>query len=173
MIAFVTLFLGLVLGPKQVDLLVEGDPAAVVLQLDDVEIGRKTERPWSFDCDLGPRLAPHKLEALALDEAGEVQGRAVQWINLPRSRAEVAFLLEGEDPQRPDSARLVWKHIEFEQADSIRLRFDGREIPNDGLGILRLPDYDPAELHVLEADLQFPDGAQYKAELSFGTQIIG
>ena len=122
MITFVTLFLGLVLGPKQVDLLVEGDPAAVVLQLDGVEIARKSEQPWSFDCDLGPRLTPHKLEALALDEAGEVLGRAVQWINLPRSRAEVAFLLEGEDPKRPDSARLLWQHIEFDQADSIRLR---------------------------------------------------
>ncbi|MGB5341596.1 MAG: hypothetical protein WBO69_20135 [Thermoanaerobaculia bacterium] len=171
MITFVTLFLGLVLGPKQVDLLVEGDPAAVVLQLDGVEIDRKSGQPWSFDCDLGPRLAPHKLEALALNKAGEVQGRAIQWINLPRSRAEVAFLLEGEDPQRPDSARLVWKHIEFDQADSIRLRFDGREVPYDGLGIIRLPEYDPAKLHVLEADLQFPDGAHYEAELSFGTRL--
>jgi len=171
MITFVTLFLGLVLGPKQVDLLVEGAPAAVVLQLDGVEIDRKSGQPWSFDCDLGPRLAPHKLEALALNKAGEVQGRAIQWINLPRSRAEVAFLLEGEDPQRPDSARLVWKHIEFNQADSIRLRFDGREVPYDGLGIIRLPEYDPAKLHVLEADLQFPDGAHYEAELSFGTRL--
>ncbi len=55
MITFVTLFLGLVLGPKQVDLLVEGNPAAVVLQLDGVEIDRKSGQPWSFDCDLGPR----------------------------------------------------------------------------------------------------------------------
>lgn len=171
MITFVTLFLGLVLGPKQVDLLVEGDPAAVVLQLDGVEIDRKSGQPWSFDCDLGPRLAPHKLEALALNEAGEVQGRAIQWINLPRSRAEVAFLLEGEDPQRPDRARLIWQHIEFDQADSIRLRFDGREVPYDGLGIIRLPDYDTAELHVLEAELQFKDGARYEAELSFGTRL--
>jgi len=171
MIAFVTLFLGLVLGPKEVDLLVEGDPAAVILQLDGIEIGRKSEPPWTFDCDLGSLLAPHKLEALALDAKGEVQDRAIQWINLPRSRAEVAFLLEGDDPKRPDSARLVWKHIEFDQADSIRLRFDGRDVPYDGLGTMRLPDYDPTKLHVLEADLRFPDGAHYEAELSFGTRL--
>lgn len=171
MIAFATLFLGLVLGPKQVDLLVEGNPAAVILQLDDVEIDRKSEPPWSFDCDLGPRLAPHKLEALVLNEGGEVQGRAVQWVNLPRSRAEVAFLLEGDDPKRPDRARLVWRHIEFDQAESIRLRFDGRDVAYDGLGTIRLPAYDPATLHVLEADLKFPDGAHYEAELSFGVRL--
>ncbi|MGB5390362.1 MAG: hypothetical protein WBP10_09325, partial [Thermoanaerobaculia bacterium] len=34
-----------------------------------------------------------------------------------------------------------------------------------------LPEYDPAKLHVLEADLQFPDGAHYEAELSFGTRL--
>ena len=171
MIAFATLFLGLVLGPKQVDILVEGDPAAVMLQLDGVEIGRKSEPPWSFECDLGPRLAPHKLEALVLNQADEIQARAVQWINLPRSRAEVAFLLEGDDPKRPDSARLVWKHIEFDQADSIRLRFDGRDVSYDGLGTIRLPDYDPEKLHILEAELRFPDGAHYEAELSFGTRL--
>ena len=171
MIVFATLFLGLVLGPKQVDLLVEGDPAAVILQLDGVEIGRKSDPPWSFDCDLGPRLTPHKLEAYFLNEDGEVADRAVQWINLPRSRAEVGFVLEGEDPERPDRARLVWEHIEFDQAESIRLRFDGQKVPYEGLGTIRLPDYDPAQLHVLEADLEFPDGAHYAAELSFGTRL--
>lgn len=171
MITFATLFLGLVLGPKDVDLLVEGAPAAVILELDGNEIARRTEPPWSFDCDLGPRLEPHKLEALALDEWGEVQDRAVQWINLPRSRAEVAFVLEGEDPKRPDSARLVWKHIEFDQADSTRVRFDGRDVPYDGLGSIRLPAYDPDELHVLQADLRFPDGAHYEAELGFGPRL--
>ena len=171
MIAFATLFLGLVLGPKQVDLLVEGEPAAVILQLDGVEIGRRSEQPWSFDCDLGDRLAPHKLEALFVNDRGEVEERAIQWINLPRSRAEVAFLLEGRDPKRPDTTRLVWQHIEFDQADSIRLRLDGREVPYDGLGTIRLPDYDPSELHVLRADLEFPDGAHYAAELAFGTRL--
>jgi hypothetical protein len=140
MIAFATLFLGLVLGPKQVDLIVEGNPTAVVLQLDGVEIARKSAPPWSFECNLGPQLEPHKLEALFVNDRGEVQDRAVQWINLPRSRAEVAFLLEGEDPKRPDTAQLLWRHIEFDQADSIRLRFDGRDVPYDGIGTIRLPD---------------------------------
>jgi len=171
MIAFATLFLGLVLGPKQVDLIIEGNPTAVVLQLDGVEIARKSAPPWSFECDLGSQLEPHKLEALFVNDRGEVQEKAVQWINLPRSRAEVAFLLEGEDPKRPDTAQLLWRHIEFDQADSIQLRFDGRDVPYDGIGTIRLPDYNPEELHVLEADLKFPDGAHYAAELSFGTRL--
>lgn len=171
MIAFATLFLGLVLGPKQVDLIVEGNPTAVVLQLDGVEIARKSTPPWSFKCDLGPQLEPHKLEALLVNDRGEVEERAIQWINLPRSRAEVAFVLEGADPKRPDTAHLLWQHIEFDQADSIRLRFDGRDVAYDGLGTIRLPAYDPSELHVLEADLRFPDGAHYVAELAFGTRL--
>ncbi len=171
MIAFATLFLGLVLGPKQVDLVVEGDPSAVILQLDEVEVGRKIEEPWSFEIDLGPQLEPHKLEALMVNDRGEVVERAIQWVNLPRSRAEVAFVLEGEDPKRPDTAHLLWQHIEFDLAESIQLRFDGRDVAYDGLGTIRLPAYDPAELHVLEADLTFPDGAHYLAELAFGSRL--
>jgi hypothetical protein len=146
-VAFVTLFLGLTLGPQDVALRVEGDISAVILQLDDQEVARLMGAPWVTHCDLGSDLHPHKLEAIAFDTRGEIADRALQWINLPRSRAEAAFVLEGEDPRAPTHARLVWRHIEYEQALEATIRFDGRKLPYETLDAL------------------------YKAELSFGTRL--
>lgn len=172
MITFAFLFLGLVLGPHQVEFLVEGEVAAVRLELDGETVGELRAEPWRLQVDFGPALRPHKLEAIALDEKGQAIDTARQLINLPRERAEAALLLEGQDPQKPDSARLVWQHMEFETAEKTTFRFDGEVLPLSGPDQVQLPDYDPAALHAIEADIRFPDGVHYQAELSMGGQTI-
>ncbi len=172
MIAFAFLFLGLVLGIHEVEILVEGDVAAVRLELDGEVIGELTSEPWRLPIDFGPTLRPHSLHAIALDAKGQEIDAARQLINLPRERAEAALLLEGPDPQKPDSARLVWQHMEFQTAEKITFRFDGQELPLSGPDQVRLPDYDPAVLHTIEASIRFPDGVRYQAELNLGGQTI-
>ena len=171
MITFATLFLGLVLGPQEVSLAVEGSVAQVVVRLDDRQIASLTGPPWTVEVDFGEHLHPHKLEAEALDSGGESLDRAVQWINLPRGRAEAAWVLDGTDDARPLGARLVWSHVAHADAATLSARFNGRPIAVSSAGQVRFPAYDPDELQVLEADLTFADGAGYRAEIGFGARL--
>lgn len=172
MITFAFLFLGLILGTHEVEVLVEGEVAAVRLELDGEVVGEITDAPWQSRVDFGPVLQPHRLEAVALDAKDREIDRARQLINLPRERAEAALLLEGSDPRRPDSARLVWQHVEYQTAEKISFRFDGKELPLSGPDRVALPAFDPDALHSIEASVRFPDGVRYDAELNIGGQTI-
>lgn len=174
MIAFATLLLGLVLGPHQIDLVVESDAVVrVELLLDGTAAGEDLEAPWSIRCDLGAELHPHRLQAVAYDAEGGEVGRATQWVNLPRGRAEAAFVLEGEDARRPTTARLIWRHIEYDTAEKVVVRLDGRPLPFESTDRIQLPELDPAQLHTLQADLVFPDRTRYEAEIAFSGRVGG
>lgn len=168
MIAFAFLFLGLVVGEHDVELIVEGEVAEVAIVLDGVEQQVLSAPPWRFTCDLGERLRPHLLEAIARDAAGREIARARQLINLPRSVAEVAILLEGEDRRRPDGGRLLWQHLEFSQAERIDLTVDGERLALTGEQRFELPDLEGDRLHELRAEVVFPDRSRYSAEVRFG-----
>ena len=172
MITFAFLFLGLVLGVHEVELLVEGEVAEIRLELDGEVVAEISVEPWRTEIDFGPALSPHKLEAVALDVDGEEIDRVRQLINLPRQRAEAALLLEGPDPENPTSARLVWKHVEFQTAEKTTFLFDGEELPLSGPDQVLLPEFDAESLHSIEASIRFPDGVHYQAELNFGGQTI-
>ena len=90
MIAFLTLFLGLVTGVQPVEFTVT-DPQVVrmELRLDGRTIGVLQRSPWQLNCDFGPALVPHELVAVGFNSAGVPVGRAQQWINMPRRRAVV------------------------------------------------------------------------------------
>lgn len=174
MIAFATLLLGLVLGPHPIDLVVESDAVARVgLLLDGEPAGEDREAPWSIVCDLGPELHPHRLEAVAYDAEGRELERATQWVNLPRGRAEAAFVLEGEEPGNPERARLIWRHIEYETAQRVVVRLDGEPLPFTTTDRIPLPEVEPGALHTLEAELVFPDGTRYQAEHAFSARPAG
>ena len=151
MITFAFQFLGLILGVHEVEILVEGEVAAIQVTLDGETVGELTAPPWLLEVDFGPVLHPHKLEATALDEDGQQIDLARQLINLPRQRAAAALLLEGQ---------------------SIPFLFAGKELPLDGPDKVRLPDYDPNTLHTIESSIRFPDGVRYQAELNLGGQMI-
>lgn len=172
MITFAFVFLGLILGVHEVELLVEGDVAAVRLELDGAVVGELEHEPWKIDCDFGASLEPHILEAVALDAAGAEISRIRQLINLPGERAQTAILLEGSDPERPETARLIWQHIEYPTAERITFRFDGEALPLSGPDRVDLPAYDSGTLHSLESEIVFPDGARYLAELNLGGRTV-
>jgi hypothetical protein len=166
MIAFAFAFLGLILGPHQIELVVEGDVALVRVELDGGLVGELTGEPWSLECDFGPELHPHKREAIAFDPLGREISRARQLINLPRARAEAALILESDGGGSPETARLIWQHIEYSSAELVAFRFDDEQLAPIGPDRVQLPEYDPSSLHLLEAELRFPDGAHYRAELN-------
>src|SRR6185295_17600956 len=108
-IAFATLWLGLVTGSVPVELLVGADVARVEVRLDGEICSTLSEPPWAASCELGGELAPHELVALAFDAKEAQVGEARQWLNLPREPAEleVAVTREAGPPPRL-SARLAW-----------------------------------------------------------------
>lgn len=166
-IVFISLFLGVAAGPKQVEVAVDANVAAVELRLDGAVAARIDGPPWAARVDLGPELAPHHLEAVAFDAAGGEVGRAEQWVNLPRRRHELRLLLE-RDAGRVVGGRLAWDSVEFDAPASLRLSFDGRAIATDDAATFTLPRHAADELHVVSAEAVFPDGATARADAVFG-----
>ena len=167
MITFLSLFLGLVTGPYQVQVAVGEPVAAVELRLDGRQIGIDREEPWEIACDFGEALRPHRLTAVALDADGEEVGRVDQWINLPRSRAEAGLVIEERDGGAR-AARLVWESMEHDRTSSVAVTLDGERLAAGADGTYPLPPFDERLPHVLRADLVFPGNERSHAERVIG-----
>ncbi len=111
MIAFASLFLGLIVGPEPIEILVGDEVAAVELRLDGRTVGELRGAPWRLVCDFGPQLRPHELLAVAYDLNRREIARARQWINLPRRPAEASVMLDGGADGRGLIARLSWESV--------------------------------------------------------------
>ncbi len=167
MITFITLFLGLVTGPHQVQVAVGEPVAAVEFRLDGEQVAVDRDEPWSAQCDFGAELRPHRLTAVALDEAGKELEHVDQWINLPRSRVEAGLVVEnGSEGKR--RARLVWESMEQERPVSIAVTLDGSPLAAGADGTYPLPALNWRDPHVLRAELVFP-----KDERSHVDAVIG
>ncbi|MDX1643710.1 MAG: hypothetical protein R3244_05045 [Thermoanaerobaculia bacterium] len=123
-LAFATLFLSLVVGPHPVEVRVDDSVERVALELDGSRVAVLGEPSWRGTVDFGGRLEPHRLEAIALDAAGEELARTVQWINLPTPGADVEVLLARDGDGR-NVASLTWASVTGLAPESIRLIFDG------------------------------------------------
>ena len=167
-IAFLTLFLGLTLGPQPVELTVTGPVAAVELLLDGAPAGRIAGPPWQGQIDFGPSLVPHELVARALDAQGNEIGRAQQWLNLPRPPAEVDILLENGAEDRPVAARLTWQSLTGEKPSAIGVTFDDRPLILDADRRVQLPAWNPETGHVLTAELRFSGALTARRDVVFG-----
>ena len=168
MIAFATLFLGLVAGAHDVDLIVGAEVAAVELRLDHQMVVRLDGKPWRARLDLGDRLEPHHLAALAFDRAGAEVGRAEQWINLPRPHAEASWVLDLMPDGRGSRAQLGWQSFADSEPTSVALLLDGAELTVADPRSFTLPPYDPTQLHLLRAELEFEENLVAVAEATFG-----
>lgn len=168
MIAFATLFLGLVLGVQPVGIMASPEVAHVDLLLDGVLATRLDGPPWRAPCDLGTTLAPRRLEAVALDSQGREIGRTAQWLNLPREAAEVQLLLEGGQSGHGVVARLSWDSVGGGEPSAVEVSFDGRALPVEDPRRVALPSYDPEQLHFLRAELLFAGGISSVVEATFG-----
>lgn len=166
-IVFLSLFLGLVTGPHQVELSVSGLPAApaaiIELLLDGAPVGRLAGPPWRGKIDLGPELLPHQLTARALDAKGAELARADQWLNLAHPPVSFEILLEGGNGAAPRVARVVWQSLDNRPPQEIALTFDGRRLAVDRDGRATLPAYAPASAHVLSAEVRFPAAVERKS----------
>ncbi|MGH9464613.1 MAG: hypothetical protein ACRD0X_03135, partial [Thermoanaerobaculia bacterium] len=168
MIAFATLFLGLVLGVQPVEVMVAPEVARVDLLVDGELRQRLVVPPWRVPCDLGETLAPRRLEALAFSADGRELGRVAQWLNLPRPPAEAQVLLEGGEEGRGVVARLSWDSVADRDPTTIEVAFDGRPLVIADPRRFLLPDHDPEQLHFLRAELTFEGGASSVLEATFG-----
>lgn len=170
MVTFLTLFLGLTVGPNAVEVVVDQRVTAVEIRLDGAVVGRLEESPWRLECDFGPSLLPHRLEAVAFDEQGRELTRVEQGVNLPRPAAEATLALTDYSDGRYHGALLTWRT--FDEADPIEVMFsfDGEELDVTAEGRVEIPDHDPQRIHILSAELVFEDEIRARAELAFGGQ---
>ncbi len=167
MITFVSLFLGLVMGPQPVEVALSAPAAQVELLLDDQAVASLGGSPWKAALDFGQRLRPHRLDAVARDEAGAELGRVRQWINLPRSQAEMALtLVTRADGSR--AVRVILQQAGANRSTQIRALLDGEPLPPVDRDLFELPPYDPDSFHLVEAEALLDGGSVVTAHLGVG-----
>lgn len=168
MLAFVSLFLGLVSGPQTIGVAVSGNVAAVELRLDGETVGVLREEPWELEHDFGPGLKTRELVAIARDDRGAPLGVVKQLINVPRSAIESELMLDGWNDGVPSSGRLIWHSVESIEPTARRLELDGQPLTIQADGRFELPRLDPRSLHFVSAELHLPGGKRSTAEAVFG-----
>jgi hypothetical protein len=168
MVTFLSLFLWLMTDVHPVKVAVDPGVASVEIFLDGESIGVATEPEWEVGCDFGQLLRPHELVAVALDEAGQELGRAVQLVNLPRADAEVEIVFEGDSPEAPTTLRVITESAERLEPLVIFVTFDGLMLREDGSGRFPLPTYDPRRIHIVSAEGHFPEGVSARRDVTFG-----
>lgn len=168
MIAFATLFIGLILGPQTVGLTVGDGVAAVLIRVDGEDFGMLRGAPWGFQYDFGQDLKPRRLEVVAYDAAGEETGRAVQFLNLPSPPALASVALDPYEPGKPRAAHLAWESVARARPRKVSATFDGRPIPVEDPHEILLPPHDLMSLHFFRAELDFDKDAKSQVEITFG-----
>ena len=168
MIAFLSVFLGLITGVQPVKFAVSGNVAEIEVRLDGETIGRLRGEPWSLECDFGTELATHQLLAVARDPYGRELARLEQLINEPRPHVDTQILLEDWRAGSPRSARLIWQSVEMIEPSAVSLTLDGEVLAERHLERYDLPELDPQTIHLLSARLELPDGGTSSAEAVFG-----
>lgn len=171
-VTFLTLFLGLTTGVQPVTVAVDGPVARVELLLDGTVCDARESPPWRFRCDFGEELAPHRLEARALDAEGRELAADHQQVNLAPRQSSLEMTLERDAEGTPRSLLLAWRSVAFDKPASVRVRLDGEPLAADDPSRFPLPEEmvegDPHQLHVATAEATFPDGSIARTELTFG-----
>ena len=168
MIAFASLFLGLVVGVLPVTVLVEKPVAAVRFELDGKSIGHIERPPWTLPIDFGQEPLPHELVARALDAAGKEIGVERQLVNLPRPPAEVEVLLERDTKGKAVAARFSGQSLVAAHPAGVTVTFDTTALRADESNRVELPAYDPGARHVLSVELEFSPAVRSRTDVVFG-----
>lgn len=168
MVSFVSLFLGLVLGPQMVIVQVADVVDRVEILLDGQLAIELMEAPWQGQIDLGSSLLPHELVAVAYDQGGTEIDRTTQWLNLPRQPAETTILLRRDDGGDPVGVQVSWESLVDSRPSSIQIELDGKPLEVDDPAHIPLPPHDPDLLHFLRVELEFGGIVRSTTELTFG-----
>ena len=173
MVTFLSLFLWLMTGVHPVKVAVDPGVASVEIFLDGEAIGVAAAPKWEIDCNFGRRLRPHRLEAVARDEAGVELNRTLQFVNLPRAEAEVDVVFEGGAPETPTMLRVITESSQRLEPLAVFVTFDGVMLRESGDGRFELPAYDPSQTHILSAEGHFPEGVTARRDVTFSTTYGG
>jgi len=161
-VVFLTLLLGLVAGPRTIELAVDDTPAAVEVLVDDVVVARLSRQPWVTSLDFGEDPMPHEVVARALDEGGRELSRAVQKVNQSPDQEALDIALERDPEGLVVAARLVWRSLAAAPAEDLSLRLDGRPLEIVG-SRAALPRLGVDAAHVLEARATSDSGTRSAA----------
>ncbi|MGD2114002.1 MAG: hypothetical protein PVG07_03050 [Acidobacteriota bacterium] len=167
-VSFVSLLLGLTLGVQPVTVAVSEQVASVELLLDGRSVGTAEPPEWTVPVDFGTILSPHELEAVARGPDGEELGRAVQRINVPRPAAEADVVIEGAEEGRGAVARLSWESVAGTEPVAVTASFDGRPLEVSDPHRIPLPAFNPAQLHLLQVELEFSETVSAVVEATLG-----
>lgn len=167
-LAFASLFLGLVVGPQTLELTADARVARIELLLDGTTIVTLTAPPWRAQHDFGDRLLPRELVAIGFDSSGQELGRTRQWINLPRSTAEATLVLETDADGAPIAARVSWEAAAITATPTVTAVLDGRPLAVSDPRRITLPPLDLAQLHFLRVQLDFTETVGSVVETVFG-----
>lgn len=167
-LVFITLFLGLISGRRQVDL--QAGPAikSIRILLDGKQVAELQKEPWSAIVDFGPLITPGELVAAGYDENGKEVARESQLVNLPHPTAEFAIVLRHGEKGAPASVELRWKHLFGSVPVMSSLVVDGEKVSLDSAMRATLPRLDMGRLHVIAATISFQDGVVARRELVVG-----
>jgi len=167
LVAFVSLWLGILNGTLPVEVLAPPATARVELLLDGRPAGALAGPPWTGTLDVGPEIAPHEVIAVARDAAGEELGRARQWLNLPQPPAILDVTLQ-VTPEKGGVARVAWAAVEGVAPREVRATLDGAPLAVRDPAAIALPAYDPDSPHLLRVEAAFPGDLTASRELVFG-----
>ena len=168
MLAFLTLLLGIVTGPREVELSVPEAARSVEVLLDGERVGLRFAPPWEFPVDFGVRPAPHHLDAVARDGRGAEIARVRQLVNFPRPEHEASLALLPGTGGKGRVARLDLESVVGSSPRRVAVTFDGRPIPASDLSRIELPPFVSERLHFLRATVDLDRGGRAEAEITFG-----
>jgi len=155
-------------GIHPVKVAVDPSVATVEVLLNGESIGVAEGPGWTVQCDFGDSVRPHLLEAVGRDATGAETGRAEQVVNLPRAEAEVEIVLEGGTPTAPEMVRVISESGQRLEPLAVFVTFDGRSIMPERDGRFRLPAYDHRRIHLLGAEVHYPEGLTARSDVTFG-----
>ena len=170
MVAFATLFLGLVLGEQTVELLVGSGIARVELRVNDAVCAQLEAPPWRATCDLGERLEPRRMTAVGFDTGGHSIALAVQLLNVYRPSAEISLLID-TDPVRGRVLRFVARSALGGPPSRVTATLDGDELAGVGADSAPLPALNLAEPHLVRVEAEWEGRARADAEAVFGGEF--
>src|SRR6266852_76582 len=164
-IVFLTLYLGLIGGQQPIQVQVGANVTSVRFLLDGRDMGVLKASPWTLIVDFGPPYEPHELVAVAYDRDGDETGRVSQLINLPRPAAELSIDLQNDKSGAPVSVSLRWEEVYAAKPVLTTITVDGKPVHVDPGFRAQLPRLDPANPHVISAQMRFSDLALARQEV--------
>ncbi len=87
---------------------------------------------------------------------------------MPRPPAEAGILLERDAEGRAVAARIAWQNVMGEEPERVAVSFDGRTLPLDALGRVKIPPHASEVVHVVTVELDFGSGLRSRDDVAFG-----